>query len=45
MSNENLWRFRRWWQEPEQEELRKSCAEGWGWIIWQAALSSKQEEA
>lgn len=44
MSNENLWRFRRWWQEPEQEELRKSCAEGWGWIIWQAALNSKQEE-
>ncbi len=37
--------FLSWWCAPEQQELRYSCAEGWGWIIWQAALSSKQEDS
>ncbi|WP_324029321.1 hypothetical protein GC087_21560 [Pantoea sp. JZ2] len=25
-----------WWHAPEQEELRRYCATGWGWKIWQA---------
>lgn len=29
--------FSKWWREPEQAELRSSCAEGWGWKIWQAS--------
>lgn len=40
------WRaFLSWWCAPEQQELRYSCAQGWGWKIWQAALSSKQEQS
>ena len=31
--------FLSWWCAPEQQELRYSCAEGWGWIVWQAARS------
>ncbi len=29
--------FAAWWNEPQQDELRKSCAAGWGWKIWQAS--------
>jgi|GEM_PF-2592578 len=28
--------FSTWWHAPEQEELRRYCATGWGWKIWQA---------
>ncbi len=51
MSNDELeprrnWRaFLSWWNAPEQLELRYSCAQGWGWKIWQAALASKQEQS
>lgn len=34
--------FLSWWELSEQHELRKSCAQGWGWKIWRAARS-KQE--
>lgn len=36
--------FRAWWMLPAQSELRSSCARGWGFYIWQAALKSKQGE-
>ena len=40
------WRaFLSWWCAPEQQELRYSCAQGWGWKIWQAAIASKQEQS
>jgi len=29
--------FRKWYSEPTQEELRKGCAEGWAFKIWQAS--------
>lgn len=29
--------FEAWWNADEQEELRKSCAMGWGLKIWQAS--------
>ena len=32
--------FEEWWNAPEQSELRKSCAQGWGEYIWNAALDS-----
>ncbi|WP_205950265.1 hypothetical protein [Pantoea stewartii] len=36
--------FLKWWRLKEQSELRESCAPGWGFYIWQAALKSKQGE-
>lgn len=32
--------FKKWWNEPEQAELRISCAEGWGFRIWAASRES-----
>lgn len=32
--------FANWWRAPEQEELRKSCAMGWGRYIWQASRAT-----
>ncbi|SFN77837.1 hypothetical protein SAMN05216516_12111 [Izhakiella capsodis] len=32
--------FEEWWSLPEHEELRKSCAQGWGWQIWQASRAA-----
>ncbi|MFT2798826.1 hypothetical protein [Serratia sp. N21D137] len=32
--------FKKWWNEPEQAELRLSCAEGWGFRIWTASRES-----
>ncbi|EIY3324590.1 hypothetical protein MMN01_000166 [Escherichia coli] len=32
--------FLEWWNHPEQAELRKSCAEGWGEKIWSASRSA-----
>ncbi|WP_158784753.1 hypothetical protein [Pantoea sp. BAV 3049] len=32
--------FASWWSAPEQEELRKSCAQGWGWKIWKASRAA-----
>jgi len=29
--------FSLWWQLPEQEGLRKSCAAGWAFRVWQAS--------
>lgn len=29
--------FKKWWNKPEQIELRLSCAEGWGFRIWTAS--------
>lgn len=36
--------FANWWRAPEQEELRKSCAMGWGRYIWQASLAALKVE-
>lgn len=36
--------FLKWWRLKEQSELRESCAPGWGFYVWQAALKSKQGE-
>ena len=33
--------FASWWNEPQQDELRKICAAGWGWKIWQASAGQK----
>jgi len=35
-------KFEAWFRANEQSELRKSCAEGWAYFIWQAALASQQ---
>ncbi|WP_447872021.1 hypothetical protein [Serratia fonticola] len=32
--------FKKWWNKPEQIELRLSCAEGWGFHIWTACRES-----
>lgn len=37
---ESWLRFDKWWSSPEQEELRKSCATGWGFEIWKASRES-----
>lgn len=36
--------FANWWRAPEQEELRKSCAMGWGRYIWQASRAALKVE-
>jgi len=36
-SAEQVVRFNEWWLKPENSELRKSCALGWGVYIWLAA--------
>lgn len=36
--------FLEWWRHPEQEELRKSCAEGWGEKIWSASRATIEIE-
>ncbi|ECB7314882.1 Uncharacterised protein [Salmonella enterica] len=38
--DESRKQFLEWWIHPEQEELRKSCAEGWGEKIWSASRSA-----
>ncbi|ECB6677621.1 hypothetical protein AIB46_001159 [Salmonella enterica subsp. enterica serovar Hadar] len=38
--DESRKQFLEWWRRPEQEELRKSCAEGWGEKIWAASRSA-----
>jgi len=35
--DESRKQFEEWWKKPEQHELRKSCAQGWGDYIWQAS--------
>lgn len=37
--------FAAWWNEPQQDELRKSCASGWGWKIWQASRQQQSATA
>lgn len=32
--------FQIWWFADAQEELRKSCAMGWGFYIWNAAFNA-----
>lgn len=32
--------FSEFWESPEQEELRNSCAKGWAEQIWNAALAA-----
>ncbi len=36
--------FAAWWNSSEQEELRKSCAMGWGKYIWQASRAALRVE-
>lgn len=36
--------FDAWFYAPEREELRKGCAPGWAFLIWQAATASTQEQ-
>ncbi|TBL49904.1 hypothetical protein EYY98_10630 [Obesumbacterium proteus] len=36
--------FEAWWNADEQEELRKSCAMGWGLKIWQASREAVEVE-
>ncbi|ECH7372715.1 hypothetical protein FP601_20160 [Salmonella enterica] len=38
--DESRKQFLEWWRHPEQEYLRKSCAEGWGEKIWSASCSA-----
>lgn len=38
--DESRKQFLEWWRHPEQEELRKSCAEGWGEKIWSASRAT-----
>lgn len=40
MSTEQSEAFEKWWRAPEQHELRISCAEGWGFRIWQASRAA-----
>ncbi|EAM4629597.1 hypothetical protein KF530_003348 [Salmonella enterica] len=42
--DESRKQFLEWWRHPEQEELRKSCAEGWGEKIWSASRSAIEIE-
>ncbi len=45
MQKEREWcQFHKWWFSHENNELRKSCATGWAFHIWQTALKSKQGE-
>lgn len=32
--------FSEFWENPEQEELRNSCAKGWAERVWNAALAA-----
>lgn len=32
--------FHEWWSAEAQSELRKSCACGWAYYIWNAALDN-----
>ncbi|MCW2477728.1 hypothetical protein [Candidatus Symbiopectobacterium sp. NZEC135] len=32
--------FEKWWEAPEQRELRSSCAKGWGFKIWTASRTA-----
>lgn len=36
--------FEAWFYAPEQKELRESCAPGWAYRTWQAAIASMQSE-
>ncbi|EOF4340077.1 TPA: hypothetical protein ACTY4T_001010 [Enterobacter hormaechei] len=38
--DESRKQFLEWWRQPEQQELRKSCAEGWGEKIWSSSRSA-----
>ncbi|HIE3337988.1 TPA: hypothetical protein ACXLOO_004696, partial [Salmonella enterica] len=42
--DESRKQFLEWWRHPEQEELRKSCAEGWGEKIWSASRAAIEIE-
>ncbi|HHA1920524.1 TPA: hypothetical protein ACOEMI_002616 [Enterobacter ludwigii] len=42
--DESRKQFEEWWNHPEQEELRKSCAEGWGERIWIASRAAIEIE-
>lgn len=35
--NESRRQFEEWWNNPAHEDLRRSCAKGWGAYIWQAS--------
>lgn len=36
--------FEAWFYAPEQKELRESCAPGWAYRTWQAAIASMKSE-
>lgn len=44
MSSEKMREFKAWWLDDQQAELRRSCAEGWALIIWQASRASIEVE-
>ena len=35
--DESRRQFEEWWNNPAHEDLRRSCAKGWGVYIWQAS--------
>lgn len=42
--DESRKQFLEWWIQPEQEELRKSCAEGWAEKIWASSRDKTKIE-
>lgn len=44
MSTEKMREFKAWWLDDQQAELRRSCAEGWALIIWQASRAAIEVE-
>lgn len=42
---EKTWKeFETFWNAPEQEELRMSCAKGWAFEVWQASRAALEVE-
>lgn len=41
MSEEKMWvEFEVFWNAPEQDELRMSCAKGWAFEVWRASRAA-----
>lgn len=44
MMDKNREAFEAWWKATEQDELRKSCAQGWGYYIWHSSRQAIEIE-
>lgn len=44
MNENKMWvEFEAFWNAPEQEELRMSCAKGWAFEVWQASRANDKQ--